>query len=136
MTTWQSLTAKEQEMIRQNLAAISQASQAGRQGSYEDTQSHWETLSESERQVIITNLARNYDYDDLSTEEQENIRKILIAAIQRGQTGVRGPVVTVVRNRTSNTVFDENHNVVSHSESSTEYSLGHEGEAGSSFNKR
>lgn len=137
LTTWQTLTAKEQEMIRQNLGAISHTSQAGySQGSYEDTRSYWETLSESERQTIIRNLARNHDYDDLSTEEQENIRRILISAIQRGQSGVRGPGVTVVRNRTSNTVFDENHNVVSHSESSTEYSLGHEGEAGSSFNNR
>lgn len=124
-------------MIRQNLASIAHTSQAGySRGSFEDTRSYWETLSENERQAIITNIARNYDYDDLTTEEQENIRRILIKAIQRGQSGVRGPVVTVVRNRTSNTVFDENHNVVSHSESSTEYSVGHEGEAGSSFNNR
>lgn len=134
LTTWQSLTTKEQEMIRRNLAAVSQSGQ--NQGSYENTRSHWETLLESERQIIIRNLARNHGYDDLSTEEQDNIRKLLIAAIQRGQGNVGGKVVTTVRNKTSNTVFDENHNVVSHSESSTEYSLGHEGEDGSSFNKR
>lgn len=140
ITTWQSLTRGEQEKIRRNLATIPHAAQSGySQGSYGDTQTYWETLSESDRQLIITNLIRNSDNDDLSTEEQQNIRKILIAAITRYQRqyGVREPeIMTVVRNRTSNTVYDENHNIISHSESSTEYSLGHDGEAGSSFNNR
>lgn len=124
-------------MITKNLADIHHTTQTGySQGSYEDSRSFWEMLSESERQAIIRNLGLYNNYDSISTEEKENIRRILIRANQRNQSGARGSVVTVVRNRTSNTVFDENHNVISHSESSTEYSLGHEGEAGSSFNNR
>lgn len=124
-------------MVRKILATLSHTSQSGyNQGSYENSRSVWDNLSEHQRQIIIRNLARNYNSNDLSSEEQQNIRKILYTVVQGSRTNIGGPVVTVVKNRTSNTVYDENHNVVSHSESSTEYSLGHEGEAGSSYNNR
>ncbi|XP_039747340.1 integrin alpha-PS2 isoform X2 [Pararge aegeria] len=49
-----------------------------------------------------------------------------------GEFGKDGRVVRV-KNRTI--LYDENHNIISQTETSTEYgSLGHEGEAGSSFN--
>ncbi|XP_045785896.1 integrin alpha-PS2 isoform X1 [Maniola jurtina] len=49
-----------------------------------------------------------------------------------GEFGKDGRVVRV-KNRTI--IYDENHNIISQTETSTEYgSLGHEGEAGSSFN--
>lgn len=49
--------------------------------------------------------------------------------------GIHDQSGQVVRVRNKTIVFDENHNIISQTETSTEYgSLGHEGEAGSSFN--
>ncbi|CAH2073081.1 unnamed protein product, partial [Iphiclides podalirius] len=49
--------------------------------------------------------------------------------------GAYGQGGQVVRVRNKTILYDENHNVISQTETSTEYgSLGHEGEAGSSFN--
>lgn len=50
-----------------------------------------------------------------------------------GFDGSQDGRIVRVKNRTI--VYDSNHNIISQSETSTEYgSLGHEGEAGSSFN--
>ncbi|KPJ04982.1 Integrin alpha-PS2 [Papilio xuthus] len=54
-------------------------------------------------------------------------------AVESG--GVYGQDGQVVRVRNKTIVYDQNHNIISQTETSTEYgSLGHEGEAGSSFN--
>ncbi|XP_028158695.1 integrin alpha-8-like isoform X1 [Ostrinia furnacalis] len=89
--------------------------------------------------------------EGLTVEQQEKIRKYLAAAAARppqygtsqgqghrsqgtyGQGLADGGSVVRVKNRTIE--FDEHGNVISETETSTEYgSLGHEGEAGSSFN--
>ncbi|XP_013180583.1 PREDICTED: integrin alpha-PS2-like isoform X2 [Papilio xuthus] len=54
-------------------------------------------------------------------------------AVESG--GVYGQDGQVVRVRNKTIVYDQNHNIISQTETSTEYgSLGHDGEAGSSFN--
>lgn len=54
-----------------------------------------------------------------------------------GQGGQMVPGGQVVRVQNRTIVYDQNHNIVSQTETSTEYGsiLGHEGEEGSSFNK-
>lgn len=104
------------------------------------------------------NKTYNSYSEGLSAEEQEQIRKNLAAAAQgavnQGSSGSfqgshshgsgwssqagsaqggfgQGQVVRV-KNKTI--IYDENHNIISETESSTEYgNLGHEGEPGSSF---
>lgn len=89
----------------------------------------------------------------LTAEEQEQFRKNLqnTAAVQRqgnyqgsysqgdntqgGSRGGYGRGGEIVRMKNRTIIYDENHNIVSQTETSTEYgSLGHEGEEGSSFN--
>ncbi|KAL0842461.1 hypothetical protein ABMA28_014558 [Loxostege sticticalis] len=89
----------------------------------------------------------------LTVEEQEQIRRNLAAAARnphygtgqgvytgqgqgfRGQGAYGQGSGTVVRVKNRTIEYDEHGNVIAQSESSTEYgSLGHEGEAGSSFN--
>ncbi|XP_026747771.1 integrin alpha-PS2 isoform X3 [Trichoplusia ni] len=88
--------------------------------------------------------------EGLSAEEQEQIRRNLAAAVAQGgyshgnQEGVHGTYSQsgygqgqgqVVRVKNKTIVYDSNHNIISETETSTEYgSLGHEGEPGSSFN--
>ncbi|XP_072944283.1 integrin alpha-PS2 isoform X2 [Epargyreus clarus] len=51
------------------------------------------------------------------------------------QGGVQGQGNKIVRVKNRTIIYDENHNIISQTESSTEYgALGHEGEAGSSYN--
>jgi hypothetical protein len=74
--------------------------------------------------------------EGLTVEEQEEIRKKLAAAAMspgfQGQGFVNGGQVVRQKNRTI--VYDNNGNIISQTETSTEYgSLGREGEAGSSF---
>lgn len=94
--------------------------------------------------------------DELTVEEQEQIRRNLAAAARNPQYGTGQGVYTnqgqvhrgqgtygqglsgggsVVRVKNRTIVYDEHGNVITKTETSTEYgSLGHEGEAGSSFN--
>lgn len=123
-----------------------------------------------ERENIKRNLAIAANTEEanqgFTAEEEESIRRSLIAAVQnhgnnlggfkfegsqggysqgsqsggyqggyaQGGYGNGGQVVRV-RNRTREIVYDGNGNIIS--DTSTEYGdlLGHEGEAGSSFNK-
>ncbi|KAH9629247.1 hypothetical protein HF086_008329 [Spodoptera exigua] len=85
------------------------------------------------------------DSEDLTAEQKEEIRKKLAAALAPGagqgswstQNGAFGSLgqgsIVKVKNKTI--IYDANHNIISEIETSTEYgNLGHEGEAGSSFN--
>ncbi|XP_049867403.1 integrin alpha pat-2 isoform X2 [Pectinophora gossypiella] len=146
-SAWGDLTASEQDIIRQNMAAVGQthSTQGYTQGSYEESRNYWEHLTEEEREIIRRNLAtavHRETSEDFTAEEQENIRKVLIASLQRNQgqgvyQGGYGNGGQIVRVKNKTIIYDENHNIISQTESSTEYGdvLGHEGEAGSSFNK-
>lgn len=85
----------------------------------------------------------------LTAEEQEQIRRNIQNAaggqgqsgygqggyIQGGSQGGLGQGGEIIRMKNRTIVYDANHNIISQTETSTEYgSLGHEGEDGSSFN--
>ncbi|CAK1545070.1 unnamed protein product [Leptosia nina] len=118
--TWgeENLTAEEREAIRKNLEAISRTpSQSGRGysgGSYE---------------------GRVYGQGQGQASQGQGYgQRVYITGGQPFEAGYDndGRIVRV-KNRTI--IYDSNHNIVSQTETSTEYgSLGHEGEAGSSFN--
>ncbi|KAJ2953032.1 hypothetical protein O0L34_g7421 [Tuta absoluta] len=135
-SAWTDLTADEQEIIRQNLASayLSQFGKSDHQTGYEETREIWNSLTQQERETIRRNLEgaiHRESNEGFTSEEMENIQRLLFATLARRQDHN----IIKVRNRTI--VYDENHNIISQSESSTEYNnlLGHEGEAGSSFNR-
>lgn len=73
----------------------------------------------------------------MTAEEREEIQRKLAAALASGTVDKLdfGQGAQVVRVRNKTIVYDANHNIISEIETSTEYgNLGHEGEAGSSFN--
>ncbi|CAH2086025.1 unnamed protein product [Euphydryas editha] len=108
------LTAEEQEAIRKNLAAY--ATQGGRgfsqsgQGNYYQGQGHVQGSQGYGGQTVY---------------------------VQGGQGGFEGVGQDgrIVRFKNRTIIYDANHNIISQTETSTEYgSLGQGGEAGSSFN--
>ncbi|KAL4720669.1 hypothetical protein ACJJTC_001818 [Scirpophaga incertulas] len=79
-------------------------------------------------------------YDErLTAEQQDQIRRQLAAAARNPSPGYQGQDfrngAQVIRQKNRTIFYDEHGRVISQTETSTEYgALGHEGEAGSSFN--
>lgn len=79
---------------------------------------------------------KSYD-ENLTAEEQEQIRRNLAAIAQSNKGLNRGGYGqgSVIKFRNKTIIYDQNHKIISETETSTEYdNLGHEGEPGSSFN--
>ncbi|KAI5641647.1 integrin alpha domain-containing protein [Phthorimaea operculella] len=146
-SSWGDLTADEQEIIRQNLASAYQSQFGAARGhsGFEETRVYWESLTQQDREAIRRNLEgaiHRESNEGFTAEEVENIKRILMASLVRNQAagiahGGYGNGGEIIRVRNKTILYDENHNIISQSESSTEYNnlLGHEGEAGSSFNR-
>ncbi|XP_050678590.1 integrin alpha-8 isoform X2 [Leptidea sinapis] len=151
--TWSSeegLTAEEKEAIRKNLEVIARnPNQGGRvsQGSYGQTNNQGQTVY---RQGIYGQSQGGYGQRGSGQgqgsysrgqggyQTQESQTRYGQGVYNQGGQVFEGGYdqdgrIVRVKNRTI--IYDGNHNVVSETESSTEYgSLGHEGDAGSSFN--
>ncbi|CAH4037108.1 unnamed protein product [Pieris brassicae] len=127
--TWteENLSEEEKEAIRKNLEAISRTpGQTGRghnegavylgEGRYRD----------SSGQIFI--------YGEGESQGQNGYERRVYISGQPFEAGYDNDG-RIVRVKNKTIIYDSNHNIVSQTETSTEYgSLGHEGEAGSSFN--
>ncbi|XP_068629492.1 integrin alpha-PS2 isoform X2 [Battus philenor] len=142
------LTAEQQEEIRKALLAA--ATNPNYQGSGERKFSQG-TYSQSGSQGQTSSMGGvNYNQGQGTySHNTHNQGHVYSGSVDGRQSGygqgygthgfVQGQGVAgqgqVVRVRNKTVLYDENHNIISQSETSTEYgSLGHEGEAGSSFN--
>ncbi|XP_037295452.1 integrin alpha-PS2-like isoform X3 [Manduca sexta] len=153
--TWSSssgegLTAEEQEQIKKNLAAMAQGGvntgftgqgtyvQGGSQGSYV----HGSTQGSQGGYVQGSTQGSQGTYVQGGSQGTFIQGGSQGGYVQGGSQGfvhgagqggyVNGGRIVKVKNRTI--VYDQNHNIISQTETSTEYGkLGHEGEPGSSF---
>lgn len=137
--TWSSgsnegLSAEEQEAIRKRLQAMAQPNYQGSgreyneggQNTYSQSSSHGSAYGQNGYSQGGQYYGREQNHGGQSFNIQGGQG---VGSAEYGQDG------RIVRIRNKTVVFDSNHNVISESETSTEYgSLGHEGEAGSSFN--
>ncbi|XP_022819593.1 integrin alpha-PS2 isoform X2 [Spodoptera litura] len=120
---------------------------SGNQGSFANQGGHFGGQNHGQQGTFTYNQTWSSfeDSEDLTAEQKEEIRKKLAAALASGagqaswssQNGAFGGLgqgsIVKVKNKTI--IYDANHNIISEIETSTEFAnLGHEGEAGSSFN--
>lgn len=148
--TWSSsgegLTAEEQEAIRKNLAAMAASNQGTNRGfNQASSQGGHVTFTESgsgSQSGYGKNGYSQGGYQGQGYTQGQGYQSQgqnyggQTVYVQGGVGGFEGNQdgrIVRVKNRTI--IYDSNHNIISQSETSTEYgSLGHEGEAGSSFN--
>lgn len=120
---------------------------SGNQGSLAHQGGHFGGQNQGQQGTFTFNQTWSSfeDSEDLTAEQKEEIRKKLAAALGSGssqgswssQNGAFGGLGqgSIVKYKNKTIIYDANHNIISEFETSTEYAnLGHEGEAGSSFN--
>nr|AON96596.1 integrin alpha-PS2 [Bicyclus anynana] len=156
--TWSSesgggLTEAEREAIRRNLQTMAKPNYQGsgrdlNQGGYNQgrvTYTQGRQNSYGQGSQVQGSYGQEQSQGSYNAQGGYNQGRYYQGNAQSGQGYVQGQGIAVagevgkdgrivrVKNRTI--VYDENHNIISQTETSTEYgSLGHEGEAGSSFN--
>ncbi|CAH0722037.1 unnamed protein product, partial [Brenthis ino] len=154
--TWSSgeegLTVEQQEAIRRNLAALASSNQGSNRGFAQgSTQGGQVTFTQNGQssygqsghaqgsQSGYGQSGQGYSQSGyqgqghVQTGQGYGGQTVIVQGGVGGFEGNQDGRIVRVKNRTI--VYDSNHNIISQTETSTEYgSLGHEGEAGSSFN--
>ncbi|XP_046965222.1 integrin alpha-PS2 isoform X2 [Vanessa cardui] len=145
-TSGEGLSAEEREIIRRNLATMAKPTYQDSSRSFSQGQGSQASFSQGGQSGYVQSGQAQGSYGHGQTAHGQAQAGYGQGSYYQGQGHVQGGQAygglegvgqdgRIVRVKNRTILYDSNHNIISQSETSTEYgSLGHEGEAGSSFN--